>query len=438
MYPKLLQYIILPIGSWFFGGNFSKNLRKWKAYDSLSEEALLKLQQKGLDDMLAYALEHVPFYRGLGITASTPLSEWPIITKEILREQTEELISEEYDKTKLIANHSSGSSGVQSFTYMTAEERNHIRAIQTHWWEWGGFRPGERMLQTGMSPKRGFVKTLKDFFFRVYYMDAFTLNDSNIEFALSKFKPSAVQHIAGYPSAINEIAKYLIKNGRTLPFCSLNSLGDKLFPQFRRNFKEAFEDPVIVNTYGCAEGYMVGCQLDLDAYYIMSPHVYIEIVDASGQPVPPGERGHILITGLSNFAMPLIRYKVGDLGVLMPPENYPKERKFAYPLLQELTGRETDVVTTPTGITLIVHSFTGIFEYYTEIKQFKIIQISEDTIVVEYITDSGEDLAAETLSELYQKLTHLSENSLQITFKKVDFIAPSPSGKPQIVASLIR
>ena len=89
----------------------------------------------------------------------------------------------------------------------------------------------------------------------------------------------------------------------------------------------------------------------------MSPHVYLEILDDNDQPVPDGEMGHIVATRLDGFSMPLIRYRIGDLGVKLSLKEYPKKRKYQYPLLKQIVGRETDVVLLPDKRKLIVHIF---------------------------------------------------------------------------------
>ena len=100
-------------------------------------------------------------------------------------------------------------------------------------------------------------------------------------------------------------------------------------------------------------------------------------------------------------------------------------------------GRETDIVRTPNGKTLIVHSFTGIFEFYPEIKQYKIIQTALDKIKIEYITDNYFPFTNDTLIEIKDKIAVLTQESLKVNFEKVDTIAPTKSGKPQIIVSLI-
>lgn len=399
----------------------------------MSAEELENIQDENLKKVLRYASDHVPYYRSLKLPEDAPLQNFPILTKTILRGESERLISEKFDKESLEVNHSSGSSGVQSFTYMSYEHKFYLRALQTHWWMWGGFRPGEHLFQAGMSTKRGLTKKLKDIFFRAKYMNAFKLTQKAILKELERVENKNPKHIAGYPSALNEIALTAISENKIYPFESLISFGDKLFDHYKKNFDLAFKNPKIINTYGCAEGILLACQADLPYYYIMSPHVYLEIVNDKGELLNDGERGHILVTCLSNFAMPLIRYKLGDLGIKLPKSEYPTAYRFNYPLLQEVTGRETEVIKAPNGNILIVHSFTGILEYYGEIKQFKAIQTSKTEILIEYTTDSKSKIPVHIENEAREKLLNLVNHSMDISFSLVENIASSPSGKPQII-----
>lgn len=433
MYSSFLTKVILPLGSIFFSGNYSKYLRQWQVYDEMSAKELEKVQSENISRILKSAQEKVPYYRNIKLPKNAKLQDFPILTKAILRKETASLISEEFKKEDLEKNHSSGSSGEQSFTYMSFDHKFYLRALQTHWWMWGGYKPGETMIQTGISPKRTLPKKLKDIFFRTTYLEAFALKREIIRKVLHQTRNKTPKHLAGYPSALNEMALIAISENKVYPFKSLISYGDKLFYHHKRNFSLAFENPLIVNTYGCAEGLLMACNFDNPYYYIMSPHVVIEVVDDDGNLLKDGERGHILVTCLSNMAMPLIRYKLGDLGIILPQEDYPENLKYNYPLLKEVTGRETDVIKTPKGDILIVHSFTGIIEYYNEIEQFKIIQTAKNKIVIEYISKSGENLDLRIQKEIEEKLLKLVDNSMTFEFSLVNKILPSPSGKPQII-----
>ena len=227
-----------------------------------------------------------------------------------------------------------------------------------------------------------------------------------------------------------------LEHGYSIQLRGVISLGDKLFNQYRKNVQKAFQVKV-QDTYGSNEGFMIACQADIDAYYILSPHVVVEILDDDNQPVSDGEMGHIVVTRLDAFSMPLIRYRIGDLGIKLPLDQYPTKRKYQYPLLQQVVGRESDVVVLPDSRKLIVHSFTGVFEYIPEIKQFKVIQESVDGITIEYI--KGKNFSETTLESTEKELREkIRYDNFLIRFKEVDFIPASASGKPEIIESRLK
>lgn len=441
MYSSILRRFVLPLGDIFFGGNYLKTLKKWNTYDTLPESTLLDIQKEKLEQILRYTLKNVPYYKNIAydedISSYENLKKFPILTKELLRKERENLVSEEFNINDLKKNFSSGSSGIQSYSYSEKKNVFYLQGLSYHWYMWGGFGFGNSVLQFGISPNRTLPKKLKDIFFRVNYQEAFSLNDSDYKRIYNDLKKDKTEFIIGYPSAINQLAEYLNKNNLQHSIKTIISLGDKLFGHFEDNFKKAFDNPLVIDTYGCAEGFLIACRYDTPYYYISAPHVYVEIVDDNGQEVEDGELGHVLVTCFTNLAQPFIRYKLGDLAVKLPKEKYPENRKFNYPLLERIVGRETDVVKTPNGKTLIVHSFTGIIEYYPDIKQYQIIQESINEIVIKYITDNLIPLKDNTLQEIEHKINTLTDNTVKVVFEKTDFIANSPSGKPQIIKSLL-
>ncbi len=436
MYPKFLEYILLPIGDFFNRSSFCKDLSFWRNVDALSSDELVELQQDNLKKILKYSSLNVKYYNSVKLTGDNPkdwLQEFPILTKDILRNNSEVLLAVKNKGLKKIS--SSGSSGISSSVYMNKNDLSSLRAGLIHWWEWYGYRIGNPIIQTGISPNRGVLKSLKDYFFKTIYVNAFVHTEEQIITILKRVKTNKRYTLAGYASSLNVIAEIAEKYEFKIQFISVISLGDKLFAHYRKNIERTFNCKVY-DTYGSAEGFLIGAEYDLDYMYILSPQTYIEILDDENNPVPDGTMGNIVVTRLDGYAMPLIRYKIGDLGILLPENKYPKQRKFQYPLLQQIVGRDTDIVKTRKGKILVVHSFTGVFEYVSEIKQFKIIQNTLDGIHIEYIKSEG--FTNSILKDVKTKLQfYIEDETFKITFVEVKFIAPTKSGKPQIIESLI-
>ena len=114
-----------------------------------------------------------------------------------------------------------------------------------------------------------------------------------------------------------------VKNKKKINFSGAISWGDKLFSHYKKSINKEFNVEV-KETYASAEGLMIAAQLDLEYMYIMTTSVFVEILDDDGFEVENGKMGNVVVTCLNAFAMPLIRYKVGDLAIKLPESEYPK------------------------------------------------------------------------------------------------------------------
>jgi len=437
IYNIFLEKIILPVLDVFVGSSYIKSLKRWRKIDALSENELDELQKNRLRETLSFASEKVPFYKKLNLIEEINTKDWlqkfPIISKNDLRDNLDDLLAE--SKKSLVKIISSGSSGVRTEVYMNQTDISSLRAGNTHWWEWGGYQIGSSLLQTGITTERSLFKKIKDIVFNVTYINAFALSEKQLKKICKNLSNKKQKYVLGYSSSLNVIAEYALENEYMIHLESVICLGDKLFSHYRKNIEKAFHCKVY-ETYGSSEGFLVASQYDLDYLYINTPQVYLEILNDNGEPVEDGQIGHVVVTRLDNTAMPLIRYRLGDLCVKLPRQHYPEKRAFAYPLLEKVIGRSTDLVILPDGKKLVVHSFTGVFEHFREIKQFKVIQNSVKGIEIEFIP--SEVYNKGVLIKIENRLQEFIQNeSFRIIFKEVNYISATKSGKPQIIKSSI-
>jgi phenylacetate-CoA ligase len=437
LYSKLLEQIILPIGEMFLSMEFIRTIKKYRQFDTYTEKELEKLQLSRLKELLLHATKNSVLYSNIqfeGEDVKEWIKKFPILTKEILRTQKERILAKR-DFSKLKEFKSSGSSGFQSSVFMNKKEISHMRGAEVHWWGWSGYHLGDPLLQTGMSLNRGFIKKLKDIFFRTTYISAFTNSENEFKDILSKINGTNKKFVlVGYASSIYVISEIAKNAHYKIQLKAAISLGDKMFSHYRTCIEKTFNCKVF-ETYGCSEGMKIAAQKDLDYLYIMSPNVFLEIVDHAGNEVPDGELGHVLVTNLLAKDFPLIRYKLGDLAIKLPRNQYPVTRELNYPILQSVVGRDTDLVKNKMGKIMIVHSFTGIIEHYQDIKQFCVIQNYIEGITIEYIPE--EDFAPEVLLDIKNKICSEMGNNFFVDFQKVNSIAPTKSGKPQIIINNI-
>ncbi|MDQ3072202.1 MAG: hypothetical protein M3Q97_02900 [Bacteroidota bacterium] len=436
-YNYLLEKFILPASDFLLSSPMMAELRNWRRIQWYSEKELADTQKKNLNKLLRFASEKIPFYRNIkideNVNADEAIKNFPIIKKNVIKADINSFLSD--DPSRFIKSSSSGSSGVQGEVYIDKYAQSVQRAIQMLWWEWAGYRFGDKILQTGMSTNRGLVKSVKDFLLRTKYVPAFELDNSRLLDLLKTVNKKKYKFILGYASSLFVIAKVAKENElNDIKFDGAVSWGDKLFPHYRTLIENQFQTKAH-DTYACTEGIMIAAQCEKMNYHIMSPQVYLEIVDENGNEVMDGELGYVIVTRLDNYAMPLIRYYLGDLAIKAPSaEKCSCGRNL--PLLQKIIGRDTDIVKTRSGNFMIVHFFTYIFEFIPEVRQFRVIQRNLDGIEIEFIPDKG--FTYEVNERIKAKILEHLDEPFTIDFVEVEHIHPTASGKPQIIQSFLK
>jgi phenylacetate-CoA ligase len=183
------------------------------------------------------------------------------------------------------------------------------------------------------------------------------------------------------PSMAILLCRVIEKNGLdpipTLRY--VETTGEMLFPHMRKYIQEKM-NVVTADQYGCNELNSLAFECPKGHLHCMEENVVIEILDEQGDPLPDGEEGEIVVTSLSNFAMPLIRYKIGDRGCFL------KEACFCDDpgkVLKLTTGRSNDWVVDREGNLLNAYIFVRCVEninriYEHAILQFQVIQHAVD------------------------------------------------------------
>lgn len=435
MYNQFLEKVMLPVGDRVTGNCYVQKLKEYRAYDSFSKDKLQEVQRTRLHELLQYVTNHVPYYRNLNIEPETDPYKWlrkfPLLRKPDVKQNLKDMIIG--DKKDLIKACGSGSTGIQGEVWLNKEAYSTTRAINTVIWGWSGYRIGDSIFQNGVS-NHDLFKQIKDFLFRTRYVHAFGLDEDLILKELHELQKSPRGFFFGYSSSIYLYAKLAEESGiDNIRFKAVQSFGEKLFPHYRETIERVFQTKVY-DSYGAAEGYIVSGQCSEGNNHIITPHLHIDVVDELGNPRRPGELGFVVLTRLDRTPHPLIRYYVGDLAALHPLDKVcPCGRP--YPLLKEVIGRDTDIIRTRSGKRLLVHQFTGLFEFIPEIKQFKVIQRELGHIEIHFIRSDGFTQAV--LDHVQQTIDSQIKEHLPIKFFETDFLAPAPSGKFQVIKSYL-
>ncbi len=413
------------------------NNTQWLPYSQIKQQ-----QQEKVEEILHYAAKNVPFYRERlkGIKGFKDFAKISILTRRDVRNNLDSLISEEYPRKKLLKYHSSGSTGEPLTLYFTPDAMGYFHAAQYRGFSWYGLGSVDKCVKLWGFPLKFIPRlkeTLRDFAMNRKRISAFDMSEESMERYYRKCLKFRPAFFYGYASALNKFGQYLRetnKDGRSLKLKAIISTSEILYEHQRKLLEEVFGCK-IANEYGAAEAGIIAFECPQGGVHITSENVYVEIL-RNGKPTEKeGETGEVVVTELHNYAMPLIRYKLGDLAAFSGRQ-CPCGREL--PLLQSMQGRSNDMVVTPEG--KILHS--EVFSYINRdliskgflIKEFKIIQELKDELNV-LVIHSTSEAAVNALRKQIEK--HVGQG-MEIRVSTMDSIPLEKSGKMRYFVSKVK
>ncbi|MFV8571125.1 phenylacetate--CoA ligase family protein [Marinobacter sp. SBS5] len=396
------------------------------------------LQLSRLKALLLHAEKHSPHYRELfkqhdlkadDIKTFRDLERIPVTTKQDIRNGGDRFISDSHDKRTLVRSKTGGSTGVSLslfFDEACQEKRNAAQLMADRWSGWDlGMK---RASVWGNPPVPGSVKqklrhNLLD---RTIYLDTMDLNDCSMSSFVDRWRKEKPGAVFGHAHSIYVFAKYVLLEGITdLRPQGIVATSMMLLEHERATIQQAF-DCEVTNRYGCEEVGLIACECEQhNGMHINVPHVYVEFLDTNDNPVAPGEPGKIVVTDLNNFAMPLIRYRVEDVGVC---SDRICECGRGFPLLEKLEGRVADFLRLPgggqvAGISLVERTLTKV----PGIEQMQLIQEQLNEVTINRV--KGSDYTDETDNDLLKAMRELFGESVDLSINDVKEIPQEASGK---------
>ena len=280
-----------------------------------SPDHIRDVQWRRLERMLHYAYVQSPLYRerfrqaGMtpaDIRSTDDLRLLPVTTREDLR-QPEALLAEGYPRHRLRSSTTSGSTGRRTTTYfdepawVLAKNLLKLRARQAC-----GVRPWDRvaLFQEDAPDQTGARSGGR--------RQAFTIHRPIEEIlpAVRAFAPTVLYGFAGYFARLARAAGNGVRP--RMVFTS----GELLDAATRRAIETGLGAPVL-DVYGCTEVKEIAWQCPArEGYHVNADWLLVEV--DSDDPAPGRQAGRLLVTSLYNFAMPLLRYDVGDAGFADP------------------------------------------------------------------------------------------------------------------------
>ncbi len=398
-----------------------------------------------VNDALARLLQHcqksVPYYQDLiaqtdGHYAEDPqkyLSQFPILTKEIIRQNFGRLQAEDLNSRHWTYNTSGGSTGEPIRLIQDRQFTDYQMAIQWLSFNWAGRKLGEPAVHLWGSARDTLQQT-EDIRKRVLnrltndrYFNTFLMTPEKMRAYLEDLNLHPPKLIVAYVQSIYELSQFaLSENISVTPQKAIMTSAGTLHPFIREKIESVFHCKIL-NRYGTREVGDIACECQAHTGLHVFPWGnYVEIVDDQGNRLPDGVEGNILVTNLHNHAMPLIRYAIGDRGVLSSSRQCSCGRHGQ--ILEKISGRNVDVFRKRNGTLVDGEYFTHLLYFKDWVQKFQVVQKDYSWIVFK-IQKNVKNYQPWELEEIRQKTRAVMGEDCVVDFEFPKEIAPLKSGK---------
>lgn len=443
--------LFFPLHHWVISYNAVKYYHDLKRSQWLEPKEMKKYQEKKLRQLITHVYYHVPFYRDTfnclnlrpeDIQTIDDLRKLPIIDKQVVRENMLlGMLSDSHDKSKILKVTTSGSTG-EPFVIFAEKKQLEMRwAATLRSMEWTGYEFGDHQIRLwhkhlGMKTTEVYKELLDAWFCRRRFIPAYEISEDNLNLFVQnvmKFRPVLLD---GYAESYNLISQYLRHNNYTghKPKGIMSS-GQTLSRQSRQRIEQAF-DCKVYDKYGAREfaggvAYQCGEQ---DGYHIVAECNIVEIIK-DGRPALPGEMGEIIITELNNYAMPLIRYKLGDVAIAVDQKKQCACGR-GLPLMGEVQGRIQAIIVGTNKQLIPGTFFARLFaDYDYAIRQFQVVQTKFGEITIKIVkANLYQDNILEHVTGEIKK--HIGED-IKINIEFVEVVPLGITGKRHHSVSLL-
>jgi phenylacetate-CoA ligase len=386
----------------------------------------------------------VPFYHRLfrsvrvkpeDIKSHEDLVKIPPVSKHDIRENYQDFIAKSLDTSKLPSSFTSGSTGIPLKICYDNSALNFYSALNRYIFSECGVKPNDKFVTiwgraqsvVWSKPYAKLLSGLDEVVVPAFFGDA------KLARVLRLIEPDVIYT---FPSIL-----LLLAHNRDISGISprlIFTQGEMVTQHCRDVVKKTF-DREIFDTYGSVEFEFLAFECDEHCgLHMITDGSYMEFIDENEESVYSGEEGEIIVTGLYNRAMPLIRYRIGDTGI---PTDECCSCGRSWPLIKSIRGRLNDFLILPSGRKL---SWTYFYHYFYTvlesnifcIRQYQIVQDKKDQIIFKVVKGRNFDplMLGRIKSNLESFFIKLGEK-MDIVTEVVKEIPQERTGKRRIFIS---
>jgi phenylacetate-CoA ligase len=393
-----------------------------------------KYQLGRLQNLIRYASRRVPYYsRRFAQSSLSPgdiqclddLRKIPVSDKQDYQDSLiEDRFSSEVSSRDCRLYETSGSTGQRMIVARTPEEDLRLFGQRLRSQVLSGLRPWHRRLLMGPLPRQLANHRLGIFRF------------SSVDLAIP---PSEMLNVAehrrphvlkGPPGAFEQILEVVPDRLAALLLKLLFTGGELLSESIRTRLESVSGCPV-VDFYGAVECNLIAWQcLHCGRYHTCDDSVIVEVLN-DNRPAGPGEEGDVVVTALHSYAMPFIRYRIGDR--VRRPKQHPS-CSVPFGVIESIQGRSNDYLRFANGVSVSPYQVMDELDEIPEIRRYQVIHERPNRVAVQYETSEAEEPAVSERVQL--NLRRVLPSDVIIEPRRVESIQSKPGEKRRFVRAL--
>ena len=437
MLTWLSKHLFFPLWEIKDGAHRRQYLRELTRSQWLDADALRQQQWERAREAVKYAYLHCPYYqeRFAGAGFDGTLRDWkafrdlPLLTKRDIRENGDGLLSRDFRREDLVETNTGGSTGVALKLYFDKRCQEMRNAAAMRCDQWAGRDIGMKIAALWGNPpvadtlKKKLRNRLLD---RIIYLDTMNIDEDCVDRFIQEWRREKARVLFGHSHSIYILAMYLRRmNVADIRPCGIISTSMMLLEPERRVIEEVFQCRV-TDRYGCEEVSLIACECERhEGFHLNIDHLVVEFLREDGTEAAAGEEANIVVTDLINRGMPLIRYRVEDMGV---PSDRICSCGRGLPLMEGVTGRSADFLkrsdgSLVAGVSLVERTLTAI----PGIEQMQLVQDGLQQLCVKVVKDGSFDEASE--HKLRDEFQEVFGDETTVEIKYVPALDQTRSGK---------
>ena len=424
------------------GKFFRKKLEELKESDWWTVDEISSYHEATLPNVIKQAYENVPYYRNLfkshklvpdDIRTISDLRKIPLLKKSQVRANQGDMLDRRFPKKELSSVTTSGTTGSPITVYLSSEGLQFQWAVRWRHKARFGLRLGDKSLMLGARLPVP-IKQNKPPYWRHNrainntYLSTYLLTPETMPHVIDWLNSEDLDYYTGYPSAMYVLARFMKSSGNRLlnrPKYTVTG-AETLLPVFEQTIQAVF-GTMVTDQYGMAEACGNFSMCELGRFHLDSEFCIVELLPIKG--LEHTRLRRLVFTGLTNPAMPFIRYDIGDYGIMAEG---PCECGRQSLSIEAIDGRVDDYVRTPAGQMVI--GLGQVLQWTSGVDQTQIIQNKINEVDFLIVPSRSYNKDRDQLI-LEKELRKRVGNSLKINFQVVDSIPLTKSGKYRAVES---